>query len=60
MPRKPAQKFNVVLVSDNGSSYLSVRDKTEWTKRTAQKHMDDITATNWFKSNYLSAFLEQV
>ncbi len=40
-----SQKFNVVLFHcGGGESLLSVRDRTAWTKRTANKHGLDMQA----------------
>ena len=39
-------KYSVHLIDENGKgSYLSVRGRTRWGKRTALKHAHDIAST---------------
>ncbi len=39
-------KYSVHLIDENGKvSYLSVRGRTSWSKRTALKHAWDIAST---------------
>ena len=55
-------KYSVALMYADGSiTYLTVRDKTEWTKRTARKHRDDMLAVidkGGFTNNVVDCFLE--
>lgn len=52
--------YNVVMIKpDGGKVYLSYNDRIKWCKRTAEKHLKDVSSKKMFTDHYVRFELEK-
>lgn len=52
--------YNVVMFKPNGDKvYLSHNNRWKWCKRTAQKHLKDVSSKKMFTDHYVRFELEE-
>lgn len=53
-------RYSVVLVQADGKgAYLSHRGRDEWPKRTAMRHLRDVSADTRYTSHYTTFYIEE-